>query len=468
MSARSLTTRLRDHVSTIVVTTVSALFGVVLVEATGVLATAIGSDAALEQSNTVRIVLGAVTSVFILIAVYVGAIVTANTFSTIIAGRVRQIALLRLLGAQSRRLRRSIAAEGLIVGLLGSLLGLVLGVAVTAGTVAIGVAGRWLPEAPYSFLDPATLLPVLIVALTTWAAAWVGSRRVTVVTPLAATGAAVEQAHERAPRRPVRTAFALVLGVLGVGLMALGVVVGLLSPLGLVIAFFGGVFSFTGLIVGAHAVMPPVLRLAGRALGQRPPARLAAENAVRFPERSARATIGLVIGVTLVTMFAVAMESYRSTILANFDGSPAARAAVDQSLTATTAIFGALVGVSAIIAAIGMVNNLSLSVLQRTRELGLLRALGFTGGQVRRMIVAESAQMSLASVVFGIVLGVLYGWVAAQSLLGSITHGIGAPTLPWLFLAVLVACGAVLAIAASVAPARRATTISPVLALAIE
>ena len=99
--------------------------------------------------------------------------------------------------------------------------------------------------------------------------------------------------------------------VLGFAFLALGVVVGLVNPLGVLIGVLGGVLSFTGLVVGAHLIMPPALRLVGRMLGRSPAARLAAENALRYPERSSRTTIGVVIGVTLITMFGVAVASFK-------------------------------------------------------------------------------------------------------------------------------------------------------------
>ncbi|THG35168.1 FtsX-like permease family protein [Glaciibacter flavus] len=467
MSIRALSSHPRDHVATIVVAALSSAFGVVMLEASGIIATAVGTDEVVSGSTTVRLVLSVVTSVFTLIAVYVGAIVTANTFATIIAGRTRQIALLRLIGAQAGRLRRAVATEGLLVGVMGAIVGLVIGAAIAAAAIASGTSAGWLPSADYVVMEPLILLPVAVVAVTTWASAWVGSRAVTTVTPLAAVGAAVDARLESARRGVARNIAAITLAGAGFALLALGVVIGLSTPIGLLVSFFGGVLSFTGIVLGAHLVMPPVLRLVGRAFGPRPAARLAAENAVRFPERSSRATIGLVIGVTLVTMFAVAMASYRAMILSSIDDPTMARA-VDQSLTVTTAIFAGLVGFSAIIAAVGMINNLSLSVLQRTRELGLLRALGFTSRQVRGMILTESAQMTVAAVLLGLVLGVFYGWAAAQSILGSLTHGIIAPALPWPIIAIVVIGGAALSLAASVAPSRRATTVSPVVALTVQ
>src|SRR5690606_6367636 len=152
-----------------------------------------------------------------------------------------------------------------------------------------------------------------------------GSRRVGRVSPIAATGAAVELPAERSRRRPARTVWSVILLIIGAALLAIGIALGLVTPLALFIAFFGGLFSFTGIALGAHLIMPPLLRLSGRALGSGPSGRLAAANAVRFPERSARSTIGLVIGVTLVTMFAVALASYETMTLQAFENDPALR-----------------------------------------------------------------------------------------------------------------------------------------------
>src|SRR5690606_30684551 len=112
----------------------------------------------------------------------------------------------------------------------------------------------------------------------------------------------------------------------------------------------------------------------GRMLGSGPAAKVAAANAVRNPARSTRATIGVVIGVTLVTMFAVASQGYVDMIVRGQEAYPEDYQGVDETLALTIGVFAVLFGFSALIAAVGMVNNLSLSVLQRTREIGLLRA----------------------------------------------------------------------------------------------
>ena len=141
---------------------------------------------------------------------------------------------------------------------------------------------------------------------------------------------------------------------------------------------------------------------------------------------------------------------------------------VDTALAITVAVFSVLLGFSAVIAAVGLVNNLSLSVLQRTRELGLLRALGFTTIQLRALIRAEAAQLTIAALLTGFVLGILYGWAGAQSLLGSLAGGIVLPAVPWWLVLVIAAAGLALTIGASTVPARRATRVAPVVALAVE
>ena len=460
--------RLRDYTASILVTMLSAAFGVLLLQGTSVLTSLIAGDD-IGQKESVQVALSLVAVVFFAIAVYVGGVVTANTVGTVIAGRTRVIALYRLVGASATTLRRSVAIDGLIVGLVGSVLGLGVASLVTSISVNLGIATDAIPDQTYEVFSVWLGAPVVAVVLVTWLASWVGSRRILEVTPIQAGAAAVEPSREETSSRVVRNATAFTLIGIGAILLAGGVLLGLVSMLGVLVGLVGGILSFSGIVLGAPLFMPPILRLVGRMLGRGPAARIAAANAVRNPARSTRATIGLVIGVTLVTMFAVAAQSYVDMINRGREAYPADYGDSDQILALTITVFAVLFGFSALIAAVGMVNNLSLSVLQRTRELGLLRALGFTRGQIRRMILAESIQMSVAAVGFGLVLGIVYGWAGAMSLLGSILGGgFALPSVPWLVVVLAVVAAAALSMAASIAPSRRATRISPVAALAIE
>ena len=464
MSAREL---LAEHRPSILVTTLATTFGVALVGATRVLDQTLRADPVAGDSATVGQMLGVVAVVVIGIALYVGAVVTANTFATIVAGRTSTIALMRLLGSSSRQQRRAVAGEGLVVGLVGAALGAVLGSVLVVVGVAVLVGRGTLPDLPYSVVSATTLAPAVVVVATTLAAAWVGSRKVLAVTPLQAIGTAQESPAHEAPRRVLRTVVSAALVVAGGALLAAGVVTGLADATGVVVAFLGGVVSFTGVVVGAHLVMPLALRGVGRLAGSGAVARLAAENAVRHPERSTRATVGIVIGVTLVSTLAVALGTLRAFIESMTAADPEYFAELDALFSTTLLVVTALVGFSALIAAVGLVNDVSLSVLQRRRELGLLRTLGATARQVRLMVLLEAAQMTVAAVLLGLLLGVVYGWAGAQSLLGSAAGELVVPQVPVGLVVALVVAAAALALVSSAVPARRATSVPPVVATAV-
>ncbi|WP_402844731.1 ABC transporter permease [Microbacterium sp. GXS0129] len=465
--------RERGMGSSILIAALSSAFGVILVTVTGYIGAVMMDNPVLGESATAMFVVVMLSVLLVGVAVYVASIVTANTFATIVAGRTRQIALMRLIGASARSERAAIARQGLGVGVIGAAIGLVL--ATSAAAIALPLVNRALGvgELPFSVLQPWIVIPAAAVALTTWAAAWVGSRRVLTVTPLQALAGSQERTADDV-RRPARTASAVSLLVLGIGLLVGGLLFGtFINPMGVAIAFLGGVLSFTGLALGSTFIMPPVLALVGRMFGSSPTARLAAENAMRHPERSARMTIGVVMGVTLVTMFSVASESAKAIMMRGADSEIGAQ--ISQVMDSFAAVMMGLVGVSAIIAAVGLVNLLTIGVVQRRRELGLLRALGFTAKQVRRMVLLEAAHISIASLATGLVLGVAYGWIGAQSTLGSLpvppemtTPNFILPTIPWTLMLGVVAATALLTVVASLAPTRLATRVVPVEALATD
>src|SRR5699024_6494244 len=82
---------------------------------------------------------------------------------------------------------------------------------------------------------------------------------------------------------------------------------------------------------------------------------------------------------------------------------------VDQMLLIATA----LLGVAVIIAIVGVGNTLTLSVLERTRESGMLRAMGLTAGQLRETLAIEGVLIALVGGVIGLVAGAVYGWIGA-------------------------------------------------------
>jgi ABC-type antimicrobial peptide transport system permease subunit len=74
-----------------------------------------------------------------------------------------------------------------------------------------------------------------------------------------------------------------------------------------------------------------------------------------------------------------------------------------------------LLGISVAIAVIGIANTLGLSVLERAREHAMLRALGLTRGQLRRMLAAEAMLLSVVATGLGTMIGVGFGWVGYET-----------------------------------------------------
>lgn len=459
--------------ATVLVGAISTAFGVVLLSVTEYVATLIRTQPGLEGVEGVQSVLTIATTVLVGLSIYVGAVVTANTFATVVAGRTRRIALLRLLGSSARRERTVLARQGLVLGCLGAAAGFIGGLVVSLVGLRLA-SNAWGLDVPWTVLRADLAAPSIAVILVTWAAAWVGSRRVGVVTPIQALSNAVEAPRERVVARRGRHVTAAALAIVGTGLLAVGIAVGGVSSSGILFSFVGGALSFTGIILGATLFLPPALRGVGALFGRSVVARMAAGNALRHSERSARMAVGVVMGVTLVTMFAVA--SATSTRFFHVVLGEEIPAELSLSVDVFTGVMMGLVGVSAVIAAVGVVNLLILGILQRQRELSLLRALGLSVRQVRTMVVWEAAHVVVTSVVIGLVLGTVYGWAGAQSLFGWMPHAAGfadgpvfvAPSIPASTIVVIVAATAALTISASIVPARLATRLSPVRSLAAQ
>jgi putative ABC transport system permease protein len=114
------------------------------------------------------------------------------------------------------------------------------------------------------------------------------------------------------------------------------------------------------------------------------------------------------------------------------------------------AIVAVVLGLAVLIAVLGIVNTLALSILERTRELGLLRAVGMTQKQVRAMIRSEAVTIAVIGGVLGLVVGVQVGVTLAGLL------GVDQVTFPWVRLALFLVFAVIAGVGAAVLPARRA------------
>lgn len=147
-------------------------------------------------------------------------------------------------------------------------------------------------------------------------------------------------------------------------------------------------------------------------------------------------------------------------------GPAAERAMFEQVIDTLLAIVTGLLGVAVVIALIGVANTLSLSVIERRRESALLRAMGLTRHQLRRMLAVEGVFLAMVGVLVGLVAGLLYGWAGTGVLLGRADQI--ALAVPWAHVAAIVVIAVLAGLTASVLPGRRAARTPPVAALAAE
>ncbi len=435
-----------------IVSGLSATYGTVLLGASNIL-----SVYGQHRQGAPGLLLNVVASVFIGIALFVSAIVISNGVDTVIAGRQTQLRLLRLIGADSAQLRRGLMTAVAQVSSIGAAAGIAVGLVGTYLVRVLLVARDTLPAGGYAIAPAGVIVVGILMVLTATTAAYAGTRKT------------LESAAVAAAPRPrtgaVRKLVTIALLVLGTLLLIAACLLGeRASMAGFVIAFLGTATSSLGILSGARWILPGIVAADGRVLGTGASATVARKNAISDPLRTTRSLLSILIGVTLVTTIAAGMSALTRSVH-TWDLSPAQAADTSRTLSAMSAILIALVAISGVIATVGFVSTMSLTVIARTREIGVLRALGFTARQVRSMIIAESMALSGAAVAFGLVLGVLFGAVGAQSLIGSMSPGVTVG-LPWGVIACIAAATVLVVIVASIPPSRRAVAIDPVAALA--
>jgi putative ABC transport system permease protein len=570
---------------------------------------------------------------FGILALLVGGFVIYNTFSVIVAQRLRELAVLAAIGATPRQIKRSLRTEGLVIGLLGSVLGVFAGYGITLILdLVLRATGGSLPGSAATIGFSNAVNGVLLGTIITVFSVIIPARRAARTEPIEAMRSAAVESNTLSRRRGLIALGLVVLGLLG---MTLG---GGLTTIG-----FGIVSFMAGLFVGAPHIAKGGARLARPVLSRFGlEGRLAVDNSIRNPTRTATTSNALLIGVFLVTLVGVAGASMKDfavgqindlqsadyvvssdggsvddDLIAQFEevpdvldvvpfrrepvlvsGNPTPissgdldaiadvtnlsltegslddlgegniavldlsgqdgvvqvedsegappQAAVGENVTvededgqksdltvvalievsidtaqigsivdtgtfedlvgdvAPTAAFidvetgaqsetkrdiedianlrpditvqpgnfiGQLIGgifdfliqavtglllMSVVIALIGIVNTMSLSILERRRELGLLRIIGMTDAKVRRMVTLESVLIS----VLGTLSGLFSGLVVALLLVLSISRtsdAAVAPNIPILELILILVAGIVLGVLAALVPARRST-----------
>src|SRR5215208_1298121 len=255
------------------------------------------------------------------IALFAGAFVIFNTLSITIAQRMRELATLRTLGASRRQVLASVVVESTVIGLVGSVAGLLLGLGLDRGLAAlVATLAEGIPDSGAVLSTRTVAASLLTGVLITLVAGLLPALRATRVPPVAAVREGATLPPSRlAPysRHAAATAIALGAGILSVGLFAGGLdatqVLALLA-LGCLVLFLGVAMISSALVTPIASIVSwPAQRVAGAA------GRLARENTVRNPGRTAVTAAALMIFLALVTFVAVLGQGMRNSVTDGVD-----------------------------------------------------------------------------------------------------------------------------------------------------
>ncbi len=246
------------------------------------------------------------------VALFVSAFYINNTFAIVLGQRVREMALLRALGAGARQLRRTVFIESVLIGLLASLVGIVGGLGVaTIIRAALAEAGLDFPDQGLVIKPRTWIAAFLVGVVITVLSAIAPARRASKVAPIEGMLHGV-QPQQSSRRRLIVGGIALVIGIVlvAMGLFSAegtGEVFGMLA--------LGALLVFLGVAGVSPVIAVPITRLLGAPFARfgGTAGALARSNAMRTPDRTARTAAALMIGLALVTTVYVVGDSFKTS-----------------------------------------------------------------------------------------------------------------------------------------------------------
>ena len=276
-----------------------------------------GDTVAKESQETISQFLDVISTfliAFAVIAILVGGFIIANTFNILVAQRVRELALLRALGAATTQVRRSVLTEAAVMALVGSSIGIVLGLALARGLAALFRNFGLDINADVLGLTATTVVLAYVVGLAvTMVSAYLPARRAARTAPVAAMRDEVATPAEGSLRRR---------GLIGAGVAVLGAVLAVVGLMGDApgpdTAWIGAAAVLWILTAAAlspvigHPLLVACRSLFGRVFGTT--GRLAGENALRNPRRTGATASALMIGLALVAAVGTLAASMSKTI----------------------------------------------------------------------------------------------------------------------------------------------------------
>lgn len=274
-----------------------------------------GKELTKENQNTIKDALKFINYVllfFVCISLFVGVFIIYNTFSILVAQRIKEMALLRALGASRRQVSRTILIEAFAVGLVAGGLGLLAGIGVAKGLKELFAAfGGELPATglvvPLQTVITAFAVGVVVSMLSAWLPARRGGR----VPPVAAMR---DVSVDRSGASKKRLVFGAVLLALGVASVIVGLFADMPKPF--ILVGLGIPITFLGLAVLGPVIVGPVAVVIG-ALPSRfrgMPGKLATDNARRNPRRTSATASALMIGVGFVGLIVIMTTSLKASL----------------------------------------------------------------------------------------------------------------------------------------------------------
>ena len=272
-----------------------------------------GQQDANDDSQSIEDSLGFLNTlllVFAGIAVFVGAFIIFNTFSITVAQRTTEFAMLRTLGASRGQVLRSVMLEALIVGLAASIIGLLAGIAIAQGISALFKAfGADLPQEGLVLQSRTVIVSLLVGTIVTLISSLAPARRATRVPPLAAMRDEMAVAQPPTRRRTILSWVVLLVG-------AAMILVTLFGGASLFLLGIGAILLFIGIALLSPRLVPPIASAVGYPMERfrGVAGRLARENALRNPGRTAVTAAALMIGLALVTFVSILAAGVKSSI----------------------------------------------------------------------------------------------------------------------------------------------------------
>ncbi len=252
---------------------------------------------------------------FAIVALFVSIFIIANTFNIVMSQRVRELGLLRAVGATPKQVRRAVMGEALVVGFVASIIGLFVGLGLAYGVEAfLNSLGAELPDFDKALSVTTVLIGMGVGIGVTLLSAWVPARKAGLTSPVTAISGHDASATTAGTRSILIGALLTVGGAALTGVSLFGGIDSTATLLGMLGG--GAALLFVGITLLSPLVAAPISRALGAPIAKiyNRPGVLAKENAARNPKRTATTAAALMIGLSLVSMAFVVGQTLKNDL----------------------------------------------------------------------------------------------------------------------------------------------------------